>query len=158
MLPRIYDLSPGPTHAPVSIQRRLTAFVLTLAWFILVMWGTNHLFFQSSLGYASVFVFAFFMAVAAAIRPFRFLEPPRIELEIGDDYIERRITGTYTQRKRIARAKVRSITEIDFRGAKRLAVKNHGWFGSFMLGYITVPSTIPEYEDIKTHLLQWQPG
>ena len=73
---------------------------------------------------------------------------------IGDDFIESRTLLRWSQhRKRIGRGKIKSISE-DKRG---LFVMDRGKFAARMLGFVFVPATMPEYQEIKTILSGWAP-
>ncbi|HSK45565.1 MAG TPA: hypothetical protein VLA83_16940 [Candidatus Binatia bacterium] len=71
---------------------------------------------------------------------------------IGDDFIERNMGATWFGfKKRIRREQIKSISE----GKRGLRVMNHGKFGSIMLGFLFVPATMPEYQEIKSILSGW---
>jgi hypothetical protein len=73
-------------------------------------------------------------------------------LIIGDDFIKRNMGATwFGYKKRIRRDQIKSISE----GQRGLRVMDRGKFGSIMLGFIFVPATMPEYQEIKATLAQW---
>lgn len=73
---------------------------------------------------------------------------------IGDDFIESRMRSTWFQyKKRIRREQIKSISE----GGRGLRVMDRGKFGTRMLGFIFVPATMPEYQEIKSILSGWAP-
>jgi hypothetical protein len=73
---------------------------------------------------------------------------------IGHDFIERRtLIGRLAFKKCIGREQIRSIAET----RRGLRIMDRGKFGSFMLGFIVVPATIPEYQEIRAELIGWAP-
>ncbi|MGZ7100278.1 MAG: hypothetical protein ACXVJ8_17540 [Candidatus Angelobacter sp.] len=92
------------------------------------------------------FVFAF--------RPLHRWFPTGGSLIIGHDFIEGRMRATWFRyRKRIRRERIKSISE----GQRGLRVMDRGKFGSIMLGFIFVPATMPEYQEIRAELIGWAP-
>jgi hypothetical protein len=73
---------------------------------------------------------------------------------IGHDFIEgRTLVGRWTFKKRIEREQIKSISE----SKRGLAVMDRGPFSTWMLGFIFVPSTVPEYQQIRSELARWAP-
>jgi hypothetical protein len=73
---------------------------------------------------------------------------------MGDNFIERNMGATwFGYKKRIRRDQIKSISE----GKRGLRVMSRGKFESIMLGYIFVPATMPEYQEIKSILSGWAP-
>jgi hypothetical protein len=73
---------------------------------------------------------------------------------IGHDFIEKRtLVGRLTFKKRIGREQIKFISE----NKRGLAVMNRGRFATWMLGFIVVPATLPEYQEIKSILSGWAP-
>jgi hypothetical protein len=99
---------------------------------------------------------ALFMAVALgayfAFLPTQRWLPRGGSLMIGDDFIESRTQLRWSQhRKRIGREKIKSISE-DRRG---LFVMDRSKFAARMMGFVFVPATMPEYQEIKSILSGW---
>jgi hypothetical protein len=58
-----------------------------------------------------------------------------------------------TYKKRIRRDRIKSISE----NKRGLCVMDRGEFAARMLGFVFVPATIPEYQEIKSILRGWAP-
>jgi len=100
---------------------------------------------------------ALIMAVALgglfAFRPQRWF-PRGASIIIGDDFIEGRTQYNWsTFKKRIGREKIKSISE----NRRGLCVMDRNKFAARMLGFVFVPATIPEYQEIRSELAQWAP-
>ena len=94
------------------------------------------------------------LGISFAFWPLHRWFPTGGSLIIGYDFIECRMRATWFRyKKRIRRARIKSISE-DPRG---LRVRDRGEFGSIMLGFILVPATMPEYQEIKSILSGWAP-
>lgn len=75
-------------------------------------------------------------------------------LIIGEDFVEGRIRGQwFTFKKRIRRERIKSISE----SKRGLCVMDRGEFAARMLGFVFVPATMPEYQEIKSILSGWAP-
>jgi len=82
-----------------------------------------------------------------------FLQSGR-SLIIGDDFIESRVQARWFRcKKRIRREQIKSISE----GQRGLRVMDCGKFGSIIRGFIVVPATMPEYQEIRSELARWAP-
>jgi len=90
-----------------------------------------------------------------AFRPFgRWLPQSGGSVIIGDDFIEGRTqTNWFTFKKRISRDRIKSISE----NRRGLCVTDRGEFAARMLGFVFVPATMPEYQEIKSILNGWAP-
>jgi hypothetical protein len=103
-------------------------------------------------------VWALIMAVALgavfAFRPENRWFPTGGSLIIGDDFIEGRTQyNGFTFKKRMSREKVKSISE-DRRG---LCVMDRSKFAARVLGFVFIPSAMPEYQEIRSELALWAP-
>jgi hypothetical protein len=75
-------------------------------------------------------------------------------LMIGEDFVEGRTQAQwFTYKKRIRRDRIKSISE----SKRGLCVMDRGEFAARMLGFVFVPATIPEYQEIKSILSRWAP-
>lgn len=73
---------------------------------------------------------------------------------IGEDFVEGRTRARwFTFKKRIYRDRIKSIWE----SKRGLCVMDRGEFAARMLGFIFVPATMPEYQEIKSILSGWAP-
>jgi hypothetical protein len=75
-------------------------------------------------------------------------------LMIGEDFVEGRTRAQWsTYKKRIRRDRIKSISE----SKRGLYVMDRGEFAARMLGFVFVPATVPEYQEIKSILSGWAP-
>jgi hypothetical protein len=73
---------------------------------------------------------------------------------IGQDFVEGRTrTSWFTFKKRIRRDRIKSISE----NSRGLCVMDRGEFAARMLGFVFIPATVPEYQEIKSILSGWAP-
>jgi len=73
---------------------------------------------------------------------------------IGSDFIEgHTLVGRCTFKKRLGREQIKSISE----NKRGLSVMGRGRFATWMLGFIFIPATVPEYQEIKSILSGWVP-
>ena len=95
------------------------------------------------------------LGASFAFRPFnRWLPQGSASVIIGDDFIEGRTRASwFTFKKRISREKIKSISE----NRRGLCVMDRREFAARMLGFVFVPATIPEYQEIKSILSGWAP-
>jgi hypothetical protein len=140
----------------LSLFRKLAAFFAVGFFMFAFRWGIEYLFHwqhPSRIG-------ALIMPVAVAIplsfgRPhFRQLILKSSSLTMGNDFVEGHTQMSwFTIKKRLYRDEIKSISE----NRRGLRVMNRGKFGTFMQGFVFVPATIPEYQEIKAVLAQWTP-
>lgn len=73
---------------------------------------------------------------------------------IGEDFVEGRTRANWvTFKKRISRDQIKSISE----NRQGLCVMDRGQFSARMLGFVFVPATMPEYQEIRAELARWAP-
>ena len=111
-------------------------FILRWAWNGFFHWPNESLVraLVTSVIFAAVFVFL----------RFSYWLPQR--LIIGHDFVEARTrTGSLTFKKRIGREQIKSISE----NARGLRIMDRGQFAARMLGFVFVPASLPEYQEIK---------
>lgn len=74
---------------------------------------------------------------------------------IGDDFIESRMqyNGSTFKKRIIRREQIKSISE----NKRGLCVMDRGRFAARMLGFVFVPATMPEYQEIRAELALWAP-
>jgi hypothetical protein len=97
-------------------------------------------------------------AVAGALFAFRparrWLPQGSACVIIGNDFIEGRTRASwFTFKKRISREKITSISE----NRRGLTIMDRGQFAARMLGFIFIPATLPEYQEVRSTLAQWAP-
>lgn len=103
-------------------------------------------------------VWALIMAMAlGAVLAFRSENrwfPTGGSLIIGDDFIEGRTQySAFAFKRRISRDRIKSISE----NKLGLYVMDRGEFAARMLGFVFVPATMPEYQQIRSELARWAP-
>ena len=96
------------------------------------------------------------LVLSAAIAFGTFLkkvQPQTTTLILGEDFLEtRRKQGWLTSTRRIRREKIRSVSENTW----GLTVMDRGQFAARMLfGFVFVPASLPEYQQIKGIVMQW---
>jgi len=75
-------------------------------------------------------------------------------LIIGEDFVEGRMRAQwFTFKKRIHKERIRSISE----SKRGLCIMDRREFAARMLGFVFVPATIPEYQEIRSILSGWAP-
>jgi len=88
------------------------------------------------------------------LRPSHSWFPTGGSLIIGPDFIESRMRATlFRYKKRIRREQIKSISE----NARGLRIMDRGQFAARMLGFVFVPASLPEYQEIKSILSGWAP-
>jgi hypothetical protein len=79
---------------------------------------------------------------------------PKMTVTIGNDFIESGMRAAWFRyKKRIRRQEIKSISE----NKRGLRIMDRGKFGSTMLGFISIPATMPEYQEIRSELARWAP-
>jgi hypothetical protein len=124
-------------------------FTFSFRWIIESFFHWDH---QSIL---EALIMPVIVGVSFALRPLHRWFPRRGgSLTIGDDFIESSIRVNWFQyKKRIRREQIKSIAE----GRRGLRVMDRGEFAARMLGFVFVPATMPEYQEIKSILSGWAP-
>lgn len=98
----------------------------------------------------------FMPVVLGAVFSLRFPKwlPRGGSLIIGEDFLEGRTRAQWlTYKKRIRRDRIKSISE----NKRGLCVMDRGEFAARMLGFVFVPATMPEYQEIRLILSGWAP-
>jgi hypothetical protein len=122
-------------------------FVLRWATDYILHWPHESLFISlfMSIGFAALFV----------LQPFsRWLPQGKSSVIISGDFVEGRTRSRgFTIKKRISREKIKSISENKY----GLCVMDRGKFAARMLGFVFIPATIPDYQEIRSELTRWVP-
>jgi hypothetical protein len=73
---------------------------------------------------------------------------------MGENFVEGRTKARwFTFTKRIYRDRIKSISENKW----GMCVMDRGQFAARMLGFVFVPATMPEYQEIRLILSGWAP-
>jgi hypothetical protein len=150
---RQYDFTSPPIN--LSWQKKVIMFFVVGGLTFMIGWCGKRFFHWTQ---QSLIRSLFSSAAAGALFvfwPFGHGHPPRTsKLILGHDFIEScRRANWFTVKKRIRREQIQAISE-DQRG---LRIMDRGKFGSIMLGFIFIPATVPEYQEIKSILSGWAP-
>jgi hypothetical protein len=135
-----------------SWGKKLATFFAVVFFMIGFRWGIEYLFHWEHPGELGALFVPIALGVCFARRPFQCVRGG--SLIVGDDFVERRTQiEWFTAKKRIRRDQIKSISE-NWRG---LRIKDRSGFGAFMAGFVFVPATMPEYQEVKAVLGQWMP-
>jgi hypothetical protein len=95
------------------------------------------------------------LGFSLAFRPLsRWLPQGSASVTIGADFVEGRTQYSwFTFEKRIPRENIKFLSE----NKRGLCVMDRGKFAARMLGFIFIPATMPEYQEIKSILSGWAP-
>jgi hypothetical protein len=141
-------------------QMKLSGWKKLLAFFSVVFllfafrWSIDSMFHWKHQTPARALMVPVAIAITMIFRPFPWQSYSRGSLILGDDFIEGRTqTGLLTFKKHIRRDQIKSIVE----NRRGLTIMDRSEFAARMLGFVFVPATMPEYQEIRTLLLQWAP-
>jgi len=79
------------------------------------------------------------------------------DVEIDDEVI--RMSGApWGLNKRVRRGRIRYVHEVkeNFLRESALKISEHGPVGTYFLGCVLIPATVPEYEQIKALAMTWK--
>jgi hypothetical protein len=143
-----------PPQITLSWWKKLAAFFAVLFSMFAFRWGIDSIFHWKHQNPAVALIIPVALAITMVFRPFPWQFYSRGSLILGDDFVEGRTeTGWHTFKKRIRRDQIKSISE----NRRGLTIMDRGEFAARMLGFVFVPATMPEYQEIRTLLLQWAP-
>jgi hypothetical protein len=163
---REYDITPKPAEGQTARQRwrmRCAQLVLIFLLALSLQWlADTFVFPRVRRGWVDLLIMPVMVTLALTFSLFRlFRRKISIVLTVGEDFVERRTDiGSRILNKRISRLRVRSIDETTLRpgtsyATRGLAVRDRGAFGTGMLGYIFIPETIPDYDEVRNRLTGW---
>ena len=149
---RQYEIQPRVIHfswwKKIALFFAISCFTFAFRW---IVDRSLHWEYRSTM---SALIMAVVLGAVFAFRPANRWFPTGGSLIIGDDFIERRTQyNEFTLKKRMSREKIKSISE-NIRG---LYVMDRGKFVARMRGFIFIPATMPEYQEIKSILSGWAP-
>ena len=119
-------------------------------------WIIESLFHWTHQPFIEALILPVVLGVSFAFRPFRSWFPEGGgSVIIGDDFIESRTqhNGFTFKKKCMSREKIKFISE----NKRGLCVMDRGKFAARMVGFIFIPATMPEYQEIKSILSGWAP-
>jgi hypothetical protein len=142
------------TSSPVSVSwPKKAAVVFVIGWLMFILrWAGNGLFNWPHESLVHALSTSILFGALYAFLQFNYRLRQR--LIIGHNFIEARTqTGSLRFKKRISREKIKSISE----NRRGLCVMDRREFGARMLGFVFVPATMPEYQEIRSELALWAP-
>jgi len=149
---RQYEIQPRVIHfswwKKIALFFAFSCFAFGFRWIVDSALHWEH---RSTM---SAVIMAAALGAVFAFRPTRRWFPTGGSLIIGDAFIEGRTqTNWFTFKKRISRDRIKSISE----NKRGLCVMDLGEFAARMLGFVLIPATMPEYQEIRSELARWAP-
>jgi len=149
---RQYEIPPPQTT--LSWKHKLVVFCCMTVFVFGFLWVFESLLHSSHRPLALDLSMAALLAGNFIFRPFRKRLYRGGSLVVGEDFVEGRTNMRwFTYKKRIRRDEIKSISE----NKRGLSIMDRGEFAARMLGFVFIPATIPEYQEIKAILAQWTP-
>jgi hypothetical protein len=148
---RQYEIQPRPI--PMSWLKRAALFFAVSFFMFGFRWIIDSLMHWER----ESFVVTLMMPVVFGV-VFGWRLPERLarggSLIIGSDFVEGRTRfNWFTIKRRIARERIKRISENN----RGLFIRDRSEFAARMLGFVFVPATMPEYQEIRSALSQWAP-
>ena len=145
---RQYDSVSPPVS--VSWPKKAAVFFAIAGLMFILRWALNGLFNWPRESLAHALSTSVLFGAIFTLYQFSYGLPQR--LIIGHNFIEARTqTGSLRFKKRIGREKIKSILE----NRRGLCVMDRGKFAARMLGFVFIPATTLEYQEIRSELAQW---
>jgi hypothetical protein len=143
-----------PPQITLSWWKKLSAFFALVFFMFAFRWSIEFTFHWKHQRVIEAFIIPVAVSLSLAFRSLQKLLPRGGSLIVGDDFIERRTeVGWHTFKKRICRHRIRSISE----NRRGLTIMDRSEFASRMLGFVFIPATMPEYQEVRHRLLEWMP-
>jgi len=162
---REYEITPKPSGQTTWQRWKMRCAQLTLIFLLALslQWLADTFVFHSvRRGWVELLIGPEMVTLAMTYSLFRLSRRKiSIVLTVGEDFVEGRTNiGFRVLKKRISRLRVRSIDETTLHpgtryAARGLSVRDRGAFGSWMLGYVFIPETIPDYDEVRNRLTGW---
>jgi hypothetical protein len=142
-----------PPQIKVSWGRRVSLFLAISRFTFIFRWIIEGVFHWSRQPMPEALFMPVFLGAVFSLRfPKRL--PRGGSLIIGEDFVEGRMRAQwFTFKKRIHKERIRSISE----SKRGLCIMDRREFAARMLGFVFVPATIPEYQEIRSILSGWAP-
>jgi hypothetical protein len=150
---RQYEIQPRQSSLPwrkkVALFFAVACFTFVFRWIIEIFFHWEH---QPII---QALILPIALGASFTLRPFsRRLPQGGGSVIIGDDFIEGRTRVNWiTVKKRINRDRIKFISE----NRQGLCVMDRGQFAARMLGFVFVPVSLPEYQQIRLELARWAP-
>jgi hypothetical protein len=143
-----------PPQIKLSWWKKLAAFFAVVFFMLAFRWSIESMFHWKHQSGIEAFIIPVAVAIPLAFRSLQKLLPGGRNLILGDDFIESRTQmGSFTSKKRIRRDQIKSISE----NRRGLRIMDRSEFAARTLGFVFIPATLPEYQEIKSILGQWMP-
>jgi hypothetical protein len=153
MEPDVRQYEIPPPQIKVSWLRRIALFLGIGCFTFIFRWIVESIFHWGRQPMPE----SLFMPIAlGAVLSLRFPKwlPRGGRLIIGKNFVEGRTHAQWlTYKKRIRRDRIKLISE----SRRGLYVMDRGEFAARMLGFVFVPATMPEYQEIRSILSGWAP-
>lgn len=154
--PAIHQYDIPPRRISLSWWKKVAVFFAVGCFMFGFRWSIEGLLHWEHEPFIRALIMPVVFGLWAAFRPFSgWLSQAGGSVVIGADFIESHMqyNGFTFKKKCMSREKVKSISE----NKRGLCVMDRGKFAARMLGFIFIPRTTPEYQEIKSILSGWVP-
>lgn len=150
---RQYDFTPPQIN--FSWQKKVVLFLAVGCFMFGFRWIMESILHWDHRSIIRALIESVVLAAVFAFRPFHRWSPKyQSSIVIGQDFLEGRTrTGWFTFKKRICRDRIKSISE----NRRGLCAMDRNEFAARMLGFVFIPATLPEYQEIRSELTRWAP-
>jgi hypothetical protein len=149
---RQYQIPPQGFKMPWP--KKLVWFFLIAAYAFAFRWIVEALFHWKHKPFLEALIFPVVFAAIWVFLPRLRWFPRQSSLIMGENFVEGRTKARwFTFTKRIYRDRIKSISENKW----GMCVMDRGQFAARMLGFVFVPATMPEYQEIRLILSGWAP-
>ncbi len=144
----IYHVEPEP----LSVRKRIERALLALVIFIAATFVLHRLLSSRQRLSAGEYIVG---GVIAMVTDFFGSKPKPYDVEIDDEEI--RVRGGGWLNKRARRGRIRLVRELRGRlfGEPSLMISEHGPIVARLLGWISIPTRVSQYEQTKAKALSW---
>jgi hypothetical protein len=152
---RQYDFTVTAPQISFSWQKKVALFLAAGCFVFGFRWVMESILQWNHHSTIRALIEAVVLAAGLAFRPRRRWVPQHgSSVVIGQDFVEGRTRiSWFTFKKRISRDRIKSISE----NRRGLCVMDRNEFAARMLGFVFIPATLPEYQEIRSTLTQWAP-
>jgi hypothetical protein len=151
MEPTVRQYEFVPPQITLPWWKKGIVFLAVACFMFIFRWGIDA-FTHSPHELFRTLILSVVFGVVFAFRPFGRPISRGGSLIIGEGFIEGHTRARwFTFKKRISRDRIKSISE----NRQGLCIMDRSEFAARMLGFIFVPATMPEYQEIKATLARW---